>query len=266
MELSELATLACLAYRTSGEDDLAHCREVQHILSEKGMWIECFGSGGTEGYIACHPTSNTAYVVFRGTERTWVDIRNDLHTWPVWNSNGPGKVHRGTQRALNAVWPEVLTLLQELRITNVHFVGHSLGAMLATLAACWCCDDLPEVVVSGVTGFGGPPCGDAVFAGAVGFILKGRIRHVINEVDIVPRLLTTRVLMNYQHPGVIYYITPDCKLIERPSRWRRIRDILIAYSSAVVGFIRGRGFTTPGISAHSIQRYRERLAAIEQVC
>ena len=266
MKLSELAGLAGLAYRCFGESEQEHCQHINREVEKYGMVAVCFGQDGTEGYIAYQPEKKLAYVVFRGTEASWVDLKHDLCAWPVANTSGPGKVHEGVQDALQRVWPEVLAHLHDMEVVNVHFTGHSLGAMLAVLAASWCYTDMRDVVVDGVTGFGGPPIGDFMFAGALGFVLRGRIKHVINGVDIVPRLITTRFLMGYRYPGMIQYITPDCRLIDCPGRCRRIWDVLMAYGKAFTDFSCGRGFTTPGVSAHSIRQYESRLKQAEECC
>ena len=144
-----------------------------------------FNRSGTQCFIASN--SRFAIVVFRGSE-TWnqddrfdprqmiadfltdIDIR--LSDW----IRG-GKVHTGFMAALDSIWDDMQPEVKRLQDQGVLIwvTGHSLGAVLATLAA----DRLPNV--QGLYTFGSPRVGDEEFQQRFGL----NAFRVVNGRDIV---------------------------------------------------------------------------------
>lgn len=254
-ELIYRANLAEDAYPTNGIDD------EKWLFSLRGVspGLQTFSCNGTIGFI--QPEKNGhAIISFRGTELSDIqDLITDLKVKPVPNRKGPGLVHEGVQEALHGVWPQILTLLGEMEVHSVTFVGHSLGGMLATLAAMWLYQDCENIAITGVTTFGSPPVGDGVFADALRSKLGEKLCDVVNGVDIVPRLITPW-LMGFRRAGTVYYLpTIERRLILSPSLWLRCSELLLAYYKSLMQWRNYKHFSAPGIEHHSMTRYQRRL-------
>lgn len=251
LSLSEKAWIAQWVYDLSGPGISSWRRFATDFAS--------FSQGGTVGAVLIE--GKHAVIVFRGTELSDIqDLITNLKTFPVPNKRGPGKVHAGTQEALLGVWPQIIQILSEREVQSVELLGHSLGGMLATLAAMWLYIDCENVAITGVTTFGSPPIGDKVFASALRNKLGGNLWDIVNSVDIVPRLLTPRV-MGFRRAGTVYYMPEEGSVILTSSRHLlgSVYDLITVYTTAYSGWVKSRQFTAPGIERHSISKYRERL-------
>lgn len=193
MKLHEVSKLAELSYKYLGETEYLFCKRLGSEPTLVGLRVVCFAEDGLEGYAAVCDSTKHAYVVFRGTEEV-SDLRVDLRTWPVQNLHGVGSVHRGTQSFLAGAWDTVWHMLVDMDVASVSFVGHSLGGMLAVLASDWIGKFLPNTVVTSVITFGSPPVGSHTFATTLDQRLEGKIIHVVNCCDVIPRFWTTRVV------------------------------------------------------------------------
>lgn len=157
-----------LAYGRSGSELLSP-EKFRFFFDHAGLTCETIGewsetARGTQAFFARN--ADFAVLSFRGTERSdWTDSLVDLTILPVrMNEDLPAPatanktmfhlglrnallnpfdhkeigVHAGFQFALNAVWPDVRSKLQNYRAANpdapIFFTGHSLGAALATIA------------------------------------------------------------------------------------------------------------------------------------
>ena len=177
---------------------------VRQIFTQAGLnRVRFFDRAGTQCFIAS--SQRFAVVAFRGSQiwkrggrfepgqiiadfKTNIDIR--LSDW-----DGGGKVHRGFQAALDAVWDDMLPEISKLRDRSVPIwvTGHSLGAALATLAA----DRLQAV--QGLYTFGSPRVGDEEFKER--FSLSGF--RVVNGRDIVAEVPPRHP---YRHVGELVFI------------------------------------------------------------
>lgn len=245
-ELIYRANLAEDAYPTNGIDD------EKWLFSLRGVspGLQTFSCNGTIGFI--QPEKNGhAIISFRGTELSDIqDLITDLKVKPVPNRKGPGLVHEGVQEALHGVWPQILTLLGEMEVRTVELVGHSLGSMLAVLSAQW----LPAeglVQVTRVISFGGPP----VLSRDAANLLASQVEvvYVDNSVDIIPRLLTPR-LMGLGRAGHLIYISEAGEIVNQPTLWWRF----VEWAKVA---IKERGNVIPGIKRHKIVAYLSALNA-----
>lgn len=253
LSLSEKAWIAQWVYDLSGPGISSWRRFATDFVP--------FSQGGTAGAVLIE--GKHAIIAFRGTELSDIqDLITDLKTYPVANKKGPGQVHAGTQEALLGVWPQIIQILNEREVQSVELLGHSLGGMIATLAATWLYIDCENVAITGVTTFGSPPIGDKVFANALRNKLGGKLCDIINSVDIVPRLITPRV-MGFRRAGTVYYLPEGGgDLVSGSVIYSRVYDLIAVYSKAYFDWVKSRKFTAPGIARHSIKRYRVRLEGI----
>ena len=128
-----------------------------------------------------------------------------------------GEVHQGFYGAFKLFYRSLKTkraktnkmmlnqLLRDTKtfneMTNIIFVGHSLGGAIATLASCY----LHELGVSRdimkVYSFGAPPIGSKPFADY--FTGKINIHRLVNDLDVVPKFDTFTNLYHIGEPIVM---------------------------------------------------------------
>lgn len=119
------------------------------------------------GYVGYMESVKTIFVVMRGTETKpnqdmdWDAVLTDYTTWPECNC----KVHRGVDRGVNGVYPDILLEITRLREQfpdyDVQVTGHSLGGTLAQMVSMKLLrDDIRTKVIA----IGGFRCGDPDFA------------------------------------------------------------------------------------------------------
>ena len=198
MKLSEMAELCYMSYRTGKETEYQFCKRLTHHPLLAGCYVACLSEDGLEGFVAVNQFTKHAIVVFRGTDEIddgWIDIK----VCPVANKIGKGKVREGVQNCLYDAWETVLEILEDSGAVSAEFVGHSLGSMLAELACEWLKLDLPEVIITSVTGFGGCPVGDKDFAESASQAC-GEITHIAGIGDPLPFAAST-MLLGYKRTG-----------------------------------------------------------------
>jgi triacylglycerol lipase len=201
-----------------------------------------FEGGSTSCYVAY--SDHAVIVAFRGTEvikpggpaptldairRVLADICTDARIRLVDAGYG-GAVHCGFHGALEEVWSRLQPRLHALRQTpstprTIWLTGHSLGAALATLAACRLDG------VHGLYTFGSPLVGDELFAGTFRASNAFRIVNNNDVVTCVPPCEPSRLLgmgRRYQHVGELKYISSDgvLRLQDSGSKWPILRDKL----------------------------------------
>jgi triacylglycerol lipase len=197
------ADAAMLAYARYGPQRMS-AADLATNLARGGLTFENeigdWNAPGTQGYFAAN--DQFAFISFRGTEPDdpfdqFDDAELSLMVEPDFRpapenpapALGPLSlvehlfatpcfVHRGFQRALNRVWPQVHSIVTNYR--NAHpqaeicFTGHSLGAALAVLAF----SRFPAANNSLIT-FGCPRAGDKAFGDRVlSQTGKGIVRYV----------------------------------------------------------------------------------------
>lgn len=222
MKTSELAWLASTGYKLPGESEYSFCKRLNAFFALRSGAVVCFAEDGLEGMILLNKDTLHATVVFRGTEELR-DVIADLRTWPAKNLNGVGYVHRGIQHSLSDGWTAVLGLLMDMQPISVEFVGHSLGGMLATLAADWTYKYLPDLIITGVTTFGSPPVGSPLFGKSLDRALPDKVVNWVHCCDLVPRLVLP-YLMGLQRPGKVLYLTSQGGVLDNPDWLYRFWD------------------------------------------
>lgn len=136
-------------------------------------------------------------VCFRGTS-SGKDALVDTRFLKTKAFGGRGKVHRGFNKALDSVWPQVQAAVDELGADKKIFVsGHSLGAALAQLAAHRFA--LSDHSIAGVYVYGSPRIGNPEFRDAYNELLEAKTFLHINNTDIVARI-PPRIL-GFRHLG-----------------------------------------------------------------
>ncbi len=139
-------------------------------------------------------SSDVRFVVFAGTDplvlANWV---SDFK-FPIQDG-----VHEGFAQALEAVWPVIRNALTgSAPVARTWFVGHSLGAALAALAARRASDEL-HVRAEAVYTFGMPRVGDAIFAAAYEQTLGARTFRLVHGDDIVASV--PPAALDFHHVG-----------------------------------------------------------------
>lgn len=150
--------------------------------------------GSTNGFVASN--SDHLIVSFRGSDDVF-DLAVNLAT-----AQNPdleyyeGAVHRGFAAALEGVWLELRTLIDNLHLDGqqIWITGHSLGGALATLTAKRLNAFMEPVHC--VT-FGQPRVGDPQFHGSY------QVKHhrFVNEQDLVTKLPPRGIFTRYWHVG-----------------------------------------------------------------
>lgn len=176
--------------------------------------------GGTQAFVANN--ANFAIVSFRGTEvpqfdaSNWIsslrDILQDVRFFPApWEQGG--HVHSGFKAALENVWESLSQHLQQRRATHpglrIWFTGHSMGAVLAVLAATRYNQAGEQVM--GVYTYGCPFVGDEEFVRR--YPLATRTFHFVNNNDGVAGLPKV-----YQNVGQLKYITSQGEILDHIGR------------------------------------------------
>lgn len=154
------------------------------------------GATGTYAFCAISDDQLAAVIAFRGTQLS--DIRGvvaDLLVLPTnWNNNG-AMVHAGFEIAYAGIRDDVDRWMSTLNAIKVTFVGHSMGAALATLAGTL----YPKTSVMTI---GGPRVGNEAF---ISLIPGQQLTRVVNCTDAVANL-PPEGLFGYTHPSQRTYL------------------------------------------------------------
>jgi hypothetical protein len=202
------AELTRLAYFQLGANCAYDRRSVSFILSSVGFAESIFFEsspdpsadttyGGARGFLAIDRKNHLAILCFRDASLAsrrgpWLDRNSVLRRWDL----GVGHVHSGFALALESVWPEVNTALEQVKDYRLIFTGHGLGAAIVTLAASL---RRPRALYT----FGSPRVGDREFVNMLNGVANYRY---VDCCDLMARLSPSGS-SGYQHiPGDIYYI------------------------------------------------------------
>lgn len=183
--------------------DMAHLAYFKPTYIEKQLkswgyisfrWVEnietdtqVFVAGKDEHLVVC----------FRGTS-SGKDALVDLNFFKTEAYGGRGKVHRGFNRALDSVWPQVQAAVDELGGKKKLFItGHSLGAALAQLAAHRFA--LNGYNVAHVYVYGSPRSANKELKAAYNELLEDKTFLHINHKDIVTTVPLE--LLGFHHLG-----------------------------------------------------------------
>lgn len=281
-----MADAAMLAYGRSGPELLSPAKfkslfdrlelKCEHI----GEWGET--ARGTQAFFA----SNAVFAVlsFRGTERSdWTDSLVDLTILPVRMSedlpapatankpmfhlglrNPPLNpfdhkeigVHAGFQLALNAVWPQVISALQEYRAANpdapVFFTGHSPGAALATIAIVRFNDKNVALFT-----YGSPRVGNKAFCDKVREQADLGIYRFVDNQDLVTTVPPRDLF--YEHTAGMMHIEENGNIVpngasQDPGELRAIAKCLSVAATAAEDYAT-KAPPPPELVDHSPSRY-----------
>ena len=192
------------------------------------------------------------WIVFRGTDegQDWVDNLKVKQS-----KTARGYVHKGFNDALDRVWPSVVEEIEARWTRHLHFVGHSLGGALATIAASRCpqdpinhAHDFHQTQHIYLFTFGQPRCGNKPWADWMGHRLGQRYVRVFNAGDIVPHLPT---FVRFRHAGSELFFDEHGAVVTPTFShrvWAAINVILTQFPSSIVR-----------LGAHSMGRYRDNV-------
>lgn len=249
-----LAQAAELAYKDNARIEATAAEwGFDRVRHHHSTFSPPFALSDTQAYTMASPTM--VVTAFRGTEpvrlRDWL---SDVTTPPWPGPDSTGLVHYGFAEAIKAVFPSVLSAIDELRDADqtVWFTGHSLGGALAMLAAAWLHFEDPRLSADGVYTFGQPRTCDGALASAYDTALSGRTFRVVNNNDVVAQV----------PPGPFFRHVKDLRYIDSSGR---VRESMPTVSGLVD---RAKGMTadpfapgSDGIRDHLMKAY---LAALKK--
>jgi len=147
----------------------------------------------TLGFVSLDSSRREIIVTFRGTNNPENLVLDAAYEWFRSPYHDGTRMHKGFYAATISLYPQVLELVKSLSAQaptyKVIITGHSLGGAMSTLTYYFLSHDLPHLNYVLIT-FGEPRAGDRAFAD---YINRQNLTsaRVVNELDIVPHLLTT---------------------------------------------------------------------------
>ncbi len=154
-------------------------------------------------------SEDVAVIAFRGTDDP-VDWLVNLDILPVQTPHG--EMHKGFADAYETLKGGIMDALRQKKLKHLWTTGHSLGGALALV----CAYDLIEnekMAFDGVITFGQPMVAGQGLADYLDKLLLGRFAHIVNDVDIVPR-----VPPGYSHCGSLVWFTDGGIRRSKPKR------------------------------------------------
>ena len=157
------------------------------ILEKKKFeLIDTFCDPGTDAqaFLCVHKERHMAVLAFRGTERSFKDIKTDVKARLVTAEyNGKTELmHEGYFNQFKSISRDIEQALarDEVKDSQLFITGHSLGGALAITAVKFLASDATGACYT----FGSPPVGTQTFKDDI----KTPIYRIVNYIDIVPRL------------------------------------------------------------------------------
>lgn len=247
-----MARAAELAYQDEATvERTAHDWGFDRVRHHKTTFRPPFPLEDTQAYTMADDT--TIVTAFRGTEpaqlRDWL---SDTTTPPWPGPGGRGCLHYGFGQALDSVWPQVCSAVEEFRDNDqaIWFTGHSLGGALAMLAAARLHFEEPRLTADGIYTFGQPRTCDRLLASAFDEVFTDRMYRFVNNNDIVPQL----------PPEPVFHHVKAVRYIDSAGRVQEAMPVLGGL------FDRAKGLTadvfapaSDGIRDHLMKRYIEAL-------
>eukprot|EP00027_Filamoeba_sp_ATCC50430_P004218 CAMPEP_0168543452 /NCGR_PEP_ID=MMETSP0413-20121227/1890_1 /TAXON_ID=136452 /ORGANISM="Filamoeba nolandi, Strain NC-AS-23-1" /LENGTH=1102 /DNA_ID=CAMNT_0008573399 /DNA_START=258 /DNA_END=3566 /DNA_ORIENTATION=- len=142
------------------------------------------------GFMLCvERATNHLTIAIAGTA-TMDDALSDMQAVPTQNN----RFHSGVEKAANEIYKELRTSFTDInKYSTIHLTGHSLGGGIAVvLAHLMLADSIP---ISSIVTFGAPL---VLYQEVPSLYAKiTQVNHFVNEYDIVPRLLGSKLLGQY---------------------------------------------------------------------
>lgn len=204
------AELSRLAYAPFERD--ADARQTVQAALQRGGFspAHLFSTEGTQGLLASATDGLISVLAFRGTEVDPGDWATDLRAWMTpWPNSG--RVHQGFAAALAAVWRDLEPLLGAMPGRRL-YMGHSLGAALAVLAASRQPPDALYV-------YGCPRVGDDEFVRSLAGVESHRYTNCCDAVCGLPP-----ETLGYRHLGPPLYLDREGALHPSPANPAVRRD------------------------------------------
>ena len=159
-------------------------------LCDKAYDTHTIEAAGTE--VLIEDRGDFVVWAFRGTEKNYGEILDDLRGYPWWSKEVGTFVHRGFLVGAKAIWPELP--MAGYQSKPVVLTGHSKGGAEAILIGAFMVQlGIPPVLIET---FGAPRVG---FAG-LGELLEGvpGERHKLG-IDAIPSVPPAGFLVRYRH-------------------------------------------------------------------
>lgn len=197
------------------------------------------------------------FLIFRGTEPT---------AWNQWATDALatripfciGKAHRGFSSAVDVIWPEIVSRLQQIDPDKhkLLFVGgHSLGAGMSQVASAKLAFTEENRPPAAVYNFGCPRALNIAGARTYNERLGLKTFRVVNNNDLVCNIPLKQ--MGFSHVGQLKYLTSNGRVLEKPSHTRIAREALLGGIAALAN-LNPIDFVTDHLPHH----YTERLSDI----
>ena len=174
-----LTDLSCV-----GVNDAKHyLNKVDHFRAHQLLMVD----GTMFGVVGEIENTSVVFFVGSATTQSWLD---DLEVAQETVTLGPGppvKIHRGFFQLTSSVQSQISNTLEELGHSQVLFVGHSLGAAMATLSSLFWSFQAPSSSFFMVMTAGCPRVGNNDFASLCARMVPHRWQ-LVNQADVVPDL------------------------------------------------------------------------------
>jgi predicted lipase len=169
--------------------------------------VRPFAEEPTSGYVLS--ADEVAVIAFSGTQ----DLAEWLINLDLLSHYTPhGNIHAGYYKAYLSMKPQILEQVERSHARKIWITGHSLGGALA-VACAYDFTAHEHIRLHGLMTFGQPMVADKYLANYLDQRLVGRYAHVVNGLDIVPRLPP-----GYTHAGSLVWFSNGQVLRSPPKR------------------------------------------------
>lgn len=213
----------------------------------------------------CYVAKNREIILlaFRGTESDKViDILVDL--FAVKEKIFWGKAHKGFYVALDFVFQQITTTINEMRDNHqsIWITGHSLGGALATLAAARLVAEGNIDGIGGVYTYGQPRVGNKGFKIQFEKIMPEKLFRLTNYKD--PVTLVPLKWWQYRHAGKIILFDDQGNHVLQASLWVRLLLLGIPIVAVISAFLKkkkdsGKKQLLKIAAPHALSNYRSNI-------
>jgi len=249
-------------FTLNGKIILEPLERLQSLLGPQATITECTSKIGAAGYMIKH--EGMLIVAFRGTELdvsdlAKIDLRDakmDMDFSPVPFSGG-GFAHGGGVKSLDSL-SDIIATLKKAPSDNLFLTGHSLGGMLAILAATRIATET-ICGIKGVYAFCAPKCVDDTIVDVYNRAIGNVSYCFINEIDLVPRFRFPKP-PKLRLPGLKIFLPSGS---DTPVFFTLFQRILSAYRGYRLHGLSLKGTTNRAIQCHLITGVVEKLSRLQ---